>query len=376
MHPPAGRSTEKITYRWTSESNHGGGNIFRGHTAPCGNVSIRGEHILERWEEQRRKAIERFLSGWDWEMVYRTWHSRIRGYPVTLEPLFTEIRVHDPAYPVGRKEVLSWCPEKKINNFQLDLQRHYDNHPGTNGPTNPCECRQGELITLNYLWAHKDNIEIIAAALINASLFTRMHSSRGHYPLDYWPRHYCVEALDRLAAKVWDNGGDYPHWQHYHTKVLPDKKWDYVYKIDDIHGIVSFLAEEHALVLLNYRPVSIVFKEKRDPFVEKILNDESKLKRKHLRELKESQRVKSIIDSQENRNRQQANDKWKNITRVELERLVWTKPTVLLAKELGVSDVAIAKRCKSLGISKPKPGFWAKVNAGLIPHPNGKPLRE
>ena len=48
------------------------------------------------------------------------------------------------------------------------------------------------------------------------------------------------------------------------------------------------------------------------------------------------------------------------ITREELERLVWEKSTTEIAKELGVSDTAIAKRCKSFGIEKPGRGYWAK----------------
>ena len=37
----------------------------------------------------------------------------------------------------------------------------------------------------------------------------------------------------------------------------------------------------------------------------------------------------------------------------DLSRLVWEKPTVKVAKDLGVSDVAIAKYCKKSGIDKP-----------------------
>ena len=35
--------------------------------------------------------------------------------------------------------------------------------------------------------------------------------------------------------------------------------------------------------------------------------------------------------------------------------------TVQVAKLLGVSDVAVAKRCKRLGVEKPPRGYWAKV---------------
>lgn len=53
-----------------------------------------------------------------------------------------------------------------------------------------------------------------------------------------------------------------------------------------------------------------------------------------------------------------------DISREDLYRLVWTTPTVEVAKILGISDVAVGKRCKKLNIPKPSRGFWAKVQAG------------
>lgn len=48
------------------------------------------------------------------------------------------------------------------------------------------------------------------------------------------------------------------------------------------------------------------------------------------------------------------------IDREELERLVREYPTTKIAKMFGVSDVAIAKRCKKYSISKPPRGYWSK----------------
>jgi len=48
-------------------------------------------------------------------------------------------------------------------------------------------------------------------------------------------------------------------------------------------------------------------------------------------------------------------------TKKELHELVWSAPTSHVAKLFGVSDVAIAKRCKRLGITKPPRGYWAKA---------------
>ncbi len=43
---------------------------------------------------------------------------------------------------------------------------------------------------------------------------------------------------------------------------------------------------------------------------------------------------------------------------------VWETPTVKLAKEFGISDVAISKMCKKLEIPKPPPGYWRKLETG------------
>ena len=50
----------------------------------------------------------------------------------------------------------------------------------------------------------------------------------------------------------------------------------------------------------------------------------------------------------------------------ELSKLVWEIPTFKLAKQLGVSDAAVAKRCKLLNIDKPSPGYWRKVETNTI----------
>ena len=44
-----------------------------------------------------------------------------------------------------------------------------------------------------------------------------------------------------------------------------------------------------------------------------------------------------------------------------LQILVWEKPTRQIAKDFGVSDNAIGKRCKKLNIPKPPRGYWAKL---------------
>ena len=54
----------------------------------------------------------------------------------------------------------------------------------------------------------------------------------------------------------------------------------------------------------------------------------------------------------------------KTLTRTELYELVWTHPRSTLAKDLGISDVAIGKLCARSHIPGPPPGYWARKAVG------------
>ena len=51
------------------------------------------------------------------------------------------------------------------------------------------------------------------------------------------------------------------------------------------------------------------------------------------------------------------------VSKEELESLVWIMPTTKIAEIYRVSDVAVAKRCKKLGIEKPPRGYWSKPSS-------------
>jgi hypothetical protein len=55
------------------------------------------------------------------------------------------------------------------------------------------------------------------------------------------------------------------------------------------------------------------------------------------------------------------------LSREELYELVWSKPIVELAKDFGLSDVALAKRCRRLAVPVPGRGYWARIAAGQTP---------
>jgi hypothetical protein len=52
------------------------------------------------------------------------------------------------------------------------------------------------------------------------------------------------------------------------------------------------------------------------------------------------------------------------LTREELYEMVWAQPVVKLAKEFGVSDVAVAKACRRHKIPLPGRGYWRRLETG------------
>lgn len=53
-----------------------------------------------------------------------------------------------------------------------------------------------------------------------------------------------------------------------------------------------------------------------------------------------------------------------DLTREQLYDFVWSMPATKLAEKLGVSDVAIIKRCDKLSVPRPERGYWAKLEHG------------
>lgn len=63
------------------------------------------------------------------------------------------------------------------------------------------------------------------------------------------------------------------------------------------------------------------------------------------------------------------------LSREDLYELVWSKPMTELAQDFGLSDVALAKRCRELAVPIPGRGYWARVSAGQTPRQPSLPKR-
>lgn len=333
--------------------------------------------MTKDWQAERDKIRADFLRNWDWVRVLSTWRKRMKELGVHLNPLFTEVVVWDPKDP-DREEKLSWWAPDAIRENQKVVQRHFIQFPGTRGSEHANRSfRQGEIDTLHYFWKHRDEPNNVAAVLIAGSLFGRMGYRRGRYPHDYWPHIAGVSEVEGWAVQQIGGRERWGGWHFSCTDVLPLMSEDWQYKIESLHALIRYLAEEHAALLHSYRPVVLRFASTPDPFIYKELEAE---RREQLVQQKKRREERSALEVEENAELNRLKEKhprygkWGNLHGKDLRALVWTKPTTEIAREFGVSDVAVAKRCKAQGIPKPAPGFWAKVAAGTIPHPQGRPM--
>lgn len=331
------------------------------------------------WGKQFHLEEKAFVGDRCWSDVFQIWQQRMEDFAVELEPLFTVIQVHDPSHPTGRLSVPAWWAAHDISEQHKELQRYFDKHPGTLGPIGEAAPGlKGQQQTIEYLWEARGDPERVAAILISASLFSRMGSARRHYPQG-WPPFRYVETLQEWASTQAAPGARFRGWHYSCTDVLPAINQDWDIHIETLHGLVRYLAEEHSMALLQYRPVVVEFVPAPDSFIAKALVIE---KAEHERKWKKW-REEHEMEMEARRKTEQArlkqhprSNEWNTLTASELTQLVWSKPVSQLAQEFGVSDVAIGKRCRSLGIPKPPKGFWAKVKAGKLPHPNGCPADE
>lgn len=62
-----------------------------------------------------------------------------------------------------------------------------------------------------------------------------------------------------------------------------------------------------------------------------------------------------------------ANQNPLTLTRQQLYDLVWSKPVRDVAKDFGMSDVALAKRCRAVRVPIPPRGYWARAAADQKP---------
>jgi hypothetical protein len=232
--------------------------------------------MIVHFESNAKKELEELNKHWDWSRVFEVWKERMSEFNLNLDALFLPVQMHDASEPQIKSMMLAWWEKNDITESHIICQRHFD-HRGYGNELESISLSSGERTTLSHLWKHKSDLEMIAAILIAGSLFYRMGSSRGDYP-ENWPSHQTADFLDQLTYKKWSKSSKRRAWSGFCTSVLPYTNDDNHYKIDTMESLIRYIADEHALLFLNFQMMEINFGEKRDPIIGAALDAEYKNK--------------------------------------------------------------------------------------------------
>jgi len=302
-----------------------------------------------------------------WRDILNWWASAMQGMESSVADPVLNVALHDPHAPSGREPELHWWPKNSL--LHLQTQAQADLLPG---PRNPAPAitrlRAGQRETLRQLLNAQGDPDRVAAIMIAASLHPIVTSYIGFrgglapgWPRWLSPSRIYDPAIERIGCHPWTRAQSY---------VLPFLARDLCRNYTSVRVAVESIAMESRLVLLQYQAVQIVFGPDIDPRVRdraKEIQAERNAEVVRARELERQKRVQQEAF----RRTHPKSQGWPYLGRADLERLVWSKPTVEIAREFGVSDSAVGKRCRDLGVRKPPRGFWARVEAGREPHPHG-----
>ena len=187
---------------------------------------------------------------------------------------------------------------------------------------------------------------------------------------------YCRECHNKCTKNHYNNNKDY-YKNKAKNRVLPSKKWLAEYKAKQVCFLCGF--DHQAAIVFhhidgNKKEAEIYKLASAGRDIEYIKKEIAKciplcsnchllLHWKHNKGITTDLYIpKTKKTSKKNRKVEyipKTKIKWPDKTT--LARLVWEKPTQQISKDLGVSDVAITKMCKKLGIQKPKRGYWTKI---------------
>ncbi len=329
------------------------------------------------WEEIEQEKIKGFVRHYDWDSVVRTWAEHLLHFGVDPCSVFRTIKVQDPKLTDEIHCLPSWWKANQVEHLHRKLQYDLYQRNSWSIPITTDEINKGQLITVNNLYKSRKDLGSVCACLIYASLFMRLHSYRLSYP-ETWPTRPGVNEISKWAISALKSVPELDYWPYTCTYVLPQTKIDSFYKITCLHGLILYLAEEHAMSLLSYCPVILVFSNEFDEIIKREVDDQIRAETEERANQRERWRKKEEEKLEYVRKMKKLHPLWNEIDTItadELEKIIWSKPIRDVSVDFGVSVDKVRKRCKKHKIIVPSAWFWKKVEKGKLQHPNGVPVR-
>jgi hypothetical protein len=231
--------------------------------------------------------------------------------------------------------------------------------------------------TLRVFWDLRNDPERLVVTLIRAIL---------RYDKSEFRNWTLIDAINHAMLAKWGYDGRHAPYAPHARYVLPavddpDARFGYASldpKISTVGAFVASVARYSYLLFRQWTPLALHYVEQPDS---KLVEAYVQLKAQRARAERlrsEEYEARRRLESDRRADRVAAHplaESWPP-SNADLQKAVWSMPTVAVAKLYGVSDVAVAKRCTSRQIPKPPRGFWEQVLSNKRPHPNGVPVVE
>lgn len=280
----------------------------------------------------RQRTTLAFLGDWTPERLLSTWIDEVSALGIAPHRLLECVPLP------GVEEQLVWCPRAELPQLRLGLGRHVqDQSAPDSGPRR----------TLAYLQQAHADPRACAAVLLAASLFARVERTRARYPREGWPPFNAAQTL--LA---WTRAHHDYRWPSDCAATLPAHLTEDGLVLGSLQQLVRFCAVEHARVLHRLAPVQLTAANLTLEVLTLSQPAPSLPAPTH-----------SLVAPRDPARRREP--RWSELTRDDLEALIWQKPQRELAREFGVSEATVARRCKLLAIAKPERGFWHRGRAAV-----------
>jgi hypothetical protein len=282
-----------------------------------------------------------FLADWTPARLLSAWIEEVSALGVTPASLVQTLQAEEPRF--------EWWPRTNLEQHRRSpsLQMQASSaHPTCSGR------RQ----TIAYLLQAAGDSEATAAVLLSASLFMRVERNRTRYPREAWPPFAVAQTL--LA---WTRMHFVYRWEAECESTLPEHAAEAGLVITSAQQLVRFLALEHARVLHRFAPVYLSQATAQLNLASVSVRQDTAAAEPDELNLSVPAPAHSLRVPRDPARRR--DPRWADLTRAELETLIWQKPQRELAREFRVSEATVAKRCKLLEIAKPERGFWRKGRA-------------
>ena len=306
-----------------------------------------------------------------WNAYFLNWCEGVSNKFGLPTPLFLDLPVYLPHKFSSHETPLGWWPIEDIDKNLTEIQGRFLNVGSYYlWPVGDGSMTKGEYATLQYLFHFQDDLQLLCATLALATLFPYHYSSRSYsYPSKWVQPEKVIDIIMMLHSRFKEGR---PLWHPAMIDVLPSLPWDLRDKeidrveIRSLSEMAFYFGSYHSHLLSLFRPVAIRFYETGDPELVARLQEKKRQSQKEWEEWEKRQKEREQKESEYEQAMKKIHPRWGewgSVTKAELKKLVWSKPTTAIASEFGISNAAVGKKCKALGISKPPRGYWAKVHS-------------